>query len=49
MTSYITPSPRSDVANVGLNFLIFQWSVRMVRVNNYETVSKFDNVMPRIL
>jgi len=39
--------------SVGVNFLIFQyadcWSIGMFLVNNYETMSTFSKVMPRIL
>ena len=50
MTSYLTSSPHNDVAVLGKfsNGLVC-WSVRMICAKNYKTVSKFVEVMPRIL
>ena len=46
----MTSSPRNDLQcwSKFSNFLV-HWSIRMIRAKNYETVSKFVKVMPRIL
>jgi len=43
-----TSSPRSDVA-MRFSHFSAQQSIRMVHVKNYETMSRFVKVMPRIL